>query len=53
MEEIYVNLTRNAHIPDILLRTEVLMEMVGIDWTIVDNNLMYKIKIPVGFSETI
>ena len=27
------------------------MEMVGIDWTIVDNNLMYKIKIPVGFSE--
>ena len=52
MEEIYVNLTENAHIPDILLRTEVLMEMVGIVWTIIENNLMYKIKIPVGFSET-
>ena len=49
MEEIYVNLTENAHIPDILLRTEVLMEMVGIDWTIIENNLMYKINC---FSET-
>ena len=28
------------------------MDIVGIDWTIVDNNLMYNIKNPVGFSET-